>query len=147
MLEREVVAASLPLARRLFAASPGGGGDGATVADALRLVAVTAGTGQEEARVIGMIALTAGTTREDGPRQARIRALAVAANHRRRGVGARLLQAAERWARRNRMAALTTIVVDDNHAALAFFHRAGYYEKRGALVKPLAAAERPRTDP
>ncbi len=146
MLEREVVAASLPLARRLFAASPGGAG-GATVADALRLVAVTAGTGQVQERAIGMIALTAGTTREDGPRQARIRALAVAANHRRRGVGARLLQAAERWARRNRMAALTTIVVDDNHAALAFFHRAGYYEKRGALVKPLAAAERPRTDP
>jgi ribosomal protein S18 acetylase RimI-like enzyme len=57
---------------------------------------------------------------------ARIYTIAVAAGHRRRGVGAALLAAAERAARRRGCDRVRAEVRSDNRASLALFERHGY---------------------
>ena len=84
-----------------------------------------------------MIAVTVRAAGPAGSARPHIRALAVAAPYRRRGVGLRLLLRAEEWAQEHGLNGLATNVAADNHAALAFFHRAGYHEERGVLVKQL----------
>lgn len=140
-LERVVVEASLPIVREALSDVGVGEVACASVKDALRLVAVTEGSrGGLRERVIGMIAQSVRPGSADQAPHAHIRALAVAARYRRQGIGTRLLQAAEAWARQQGMTQVATNVVEDNGVALAFFHRAGYHEERGVLVKRLGGS-------
>ena len=135
-LERTIVEASLPIVRELRAGMSSKDAVGASVKDALRLVAVAAdGSQRPEAGVIGVIALTVRTGSPTQPPYAHVRALAVSAPYRRQGIAMRLLQEAEAWAREQGMMRLATNVAEGNHAALAFFLRARYYEERGMMVK------------
>ena len=137
-LERTIVEASLPIVRELRSRLSSKDAVGASVKDALRLVAVAAdGSQRPEAGLIGMIALTVRTGSPTQPPYVHVRALAIAAPYRRRGIGMRLLRDAEAWVREQDMTRVATNVADGNRAALAFFNRAGYYEERGLLVKVL----------
>jgi ribosomal protein S18 acetylase RimI-like enzyme len=56
----------------------------------------------------------------------RLRGIAVAPEHRRRGIGARLLEAAEELARERGYRKLVLQVLGSNHAAQRSYQRAGY---------------------
>ncbi len=136
-LERTIVEASLPIVRELRSGMSSKDAVGASVKDALRLVAVADGSQRPEAVVIGVIALTVRTGSPTQLPYAHVRALAVSAPYRRQGIAMRLLQEAEAWAREQGMMRLATNVAEGNQAALAFFLRARYYEERGMMVKVL----------
>ena len=141
-LERMIVEASLPIVRELRSGAVNANSVGATIDDALRLVAVAGGDSElVEERVVGLIALTVRLGTAGQVPHAHIRALAVAAAYRRRGVGMRLLERAESWVRDRGMTRLATTVDEGNQAALAFFTCAGYYGERGLLVKELEVAQ------
>ncbi len=67
------------------------------------------------------------------------------APYRRQGIALRLVREAEAWTREQGMLRLATDVAEGNHAALAFFLRAGYYEERGMLEKISANGQSVRT--
>jgi GNAT superfamily N-acetyltransferase len=137
-LERTIVEATLPLVRELSFGIANTESAGAGAADALRLVAVTPGEADHLAEcVVGVIALTERVENASLGPHAHIRALAVAAPHRRQGVGTRLLSVAEAWARRRGLLRIGANVAEDNRPALAFFHHAGYHGERGFLDKRL----------
>ncbi len=141
-LERSIVEASLPGVREVRSGAANASPAGATIADALRLVAVAGGDAEPaEERVVGLIALTVRPGTAGQAPHAHIRALAVAAAYRRRGVGMRLLERAEYWVRDRDMTKLATTVDEGNQAALAFFTCAGYYEERDMLVKQLGNSQ------
>jgi RimJ/RimL family protein N-acetyltransferase len=52
--------------------------------------------------------------------------LMVAAGHRRRGIGTKLMEAAEKWAREARVTKLELHVFPHNHPAIALYERLGY---------------------
>ena len=141
-LERAIVEASLPIVREVRSGTSSKDAVGASVKDALRLVAVAANCSQRsEAGVIGLIALTVRTGSPTQPPYVHVRALAVSASYRRQGIAMRLLQEAEAWTREQGMMRLATNVAEGNHAALAFFLRARYYEERGMMVKQLEESQ------
>ena len=96
--------------------------------------------GHSNARIVGMIAVTLRAASPGDSARPHIRALAVAAANRRRGIGLRLLRRAEEWAQEHGFSGIATNVAEGNAAALAFFHRAGYHEDRGVLVKHFGAS-------
>jgi ribosomal protein S18 acetylase RimI-like enzyme len=63
--------------------------------------------------------------------------LAVAQSARRRGVGQRLMQAGEAWARERGFAALSLDVWATNEAALEFYRGLGYATESACLIKKL----------
>jgi ribosomal protein S18 acetylase RimI-like enzyme len=60
--------------------------------------------------------------------------LAVAATHRRRGLGRRAMDEAERWLRAAGAVKVQLMVRDDNPAALAFYERLGYEDARTTVL-------------
>lgn len=62
--------------------------------------------------------------------------IAVLPDHRRQGIGARLLRAAERWAREEGLARMSLEVLDDNPAR-RLYEREGFEDKARYMVKPL----------
>lgn len=69
--------------------------------------------------------------------QAFVAYMAVEPGHRRAGVGAVLLAAAENEARRRRLPYICLMVTEENGAARALYDRAGYQTERRLLCKPL----------
>ena len=63
--------------------------------------------------------------------------MAVEPSHRGRGIGSRLLAAAEDEARRRGLPYMGLMVTEDNAAARALYERAGYVTERRLLCKPL----------
>ncbi|HEY9181419.1 MAG TPA: GNAT family N-acetyltransferase [Candidatus Baltobacteraceae bacterium] len=63
--------------------------------------------------------------------------MAVEPSHRGRGIGSRLLAAAEDEARRRGLPYMGLMVTEDNAAARALYGRAGYFTERQLLCKPL----------
>ena len=63
--------------------------------------------------------------------------MAVEPSHRGRGIGSRLLAAAEDEARRRGLPYMGLMVTEDNAAARALYGRAGYLTERQLLCKPL----------
>jgi ribosomal protein S18 acetylase RimI-like enzyme len=63
--------------------------------------------------------------------------MAVEPSHRDRGIGSRLLAAAEDEARRRGLPYMGLMVTEDNAAARALYERAGYLTERRLLCKPL----------
>jgi ribosomal protein S18 acetylase RimI-like enzyme len=63
--------------------------------------------------------------------------MAVEPSHRCRGIGSRLLAAAEDEARRRGLPYMGLMVTEDNAAARALYERAGYLTERRLLCKPL----------
>lgn len=60
--------------------------------------------------------------------------LAVAGTHRRRGLGARMMDEAERWLRAAGAVKVQLMVRDENPAALAFYERLGYEDARTTVL-------------
>jgi len=73
--------------------------------------------------------------------QAFIAYMAVEPHARRRGVGRRLLEEAERLARERDLPALALMVTEGNESARALYARAGFATERRLLVKSIAAAD------
>jgi ribosomal protein S18 acetylase RimI-like enzyme len=74
--------------------------------------------------------------------------VAVAGTHRRRGLGARMMDEAERWLRAAGAVKVQLMVRDENPAALAFYEGLGYEDARTTvlarwLVDPAAPAPPP----
>jgi ribosomal protein S18 acetylase RimI-like enzyme len=69
--------------------------------------------------------------------QAFVAYMAVEPSHRGRGIGSRLLAAAEDEARRRGLPYMGLMVTEDNAAARALYERAGYLTERRLLCKPL----------
>ncbi len=63
--------------------------------------------------------------------------MAVEPSHQGRGIGSRLLAAAEDEARRRGLPYMGLMVTEDNAAARALYERAGYLTERRLLCKPL----------
>jgi ribosomal protein S18 acetylase RimI-like enzyme len=63
--------------------------------------------------------------------------MAVEPSHRGRGIGSRLLAAAEDETRRRGLPYMALMVTEDNAAARALYERAGYLTERRLLCKPL----------
>jgi ribosomal protein S18 acetylase RimI-like enzyme len=63
--------------------------------------------------------------------------MAVEPSDRRRGIGNRLLGAAEKEARRQGLPYMGLMVTEDNAAGLALYQRSGYLTERRLLCKPL----------
>jgi ribosomal protein S18 acetylase RimI-like enzyme len=63
--------------------------------------------------------------------------MAVEPSYRGRGIGSRLLAAAEDEARRRGLPYMGLMVTEDNAAARALYERAGYLTERRLLCKPL----------
>ena len=72
-----------------------------------------------------------------GEREAYLGELVVAPGARRRGVGARLVCAAEEWARARGLGRLTLETGAENRAARALYARLGYAEEQVALTRAL----------
>ncbi len=141
-LERMIVEASLPGVREVRSGAAYAISAGATIADALRLVAVAGGDAEPaEERVVGLIALTVRSGTAGQALHAHIRALAIAPPFRRQGIAKRLLREAEAWTREQGIAKVAANVAEGNRAALAFFTCAGYYEERDMLVKQLGNSQ------
>jgi ribosomal protein S18 acetylase RimI-like enzyme len=103
----------------------------------------------QEATILGFIGLRAGPLYESDDRYGQIMALAVAADHQRRGVGRVLLQAAESILVQRGVG--TLVVTSGNHRAGAhqFYERSGYtftgrryVKSRGQTAAPQRAARR-----
>ena len=69
--------------------------------------------------------------------QAFIAYMAVEPSHRGRGIGSRLLAAAEDEARRRGLPYMGLMVTEENAAARSLYERAGYLTERRLLCKPL----------
>jgi GNAT superfamily N-acetyltransferase len=65
--------------------------------------------------------------------------VAVLAGHRGQGIGRQLLDAAERWARKEGLARMSLEVLDDNPAR-RLYERVGFEDKARYMVKPLDEA-------
>jgi RimJ/RimL family protein N-acetyltransferase len=83
-------------------------------------------------RVVGSMSIT----RDEHPVTHHVATLGmfVIASHRRRGIGAALLEEALRWARTQRVRRIELSVYPDNDAALALYRRYGFVEE-GRLVR------------
>ena len=87
------------------------------------------GSGNGVEHVVGYIALKMGEARVPTPRARRrvyVDAVVVDGDHRRRGIGTALMQAASDWARRHDCGELVLTVWAENRAALALYRRLGY---------------------
>lgn len=72
--------------------------------------------------------------------------LAVAPGHRQRGLGRRMMDAAERWLWASGAVKVQLMVRDDNHEALVFYERLGYEDARTTvLARWLTEPNRPTT--
>jgi len=94
---------------------------------------------EDEARLVGFVAVILG-----GPRRARHTArsvIGVRRSHWRRGLGARLLNQAEQWARSVNVRRLELTVVTTNARAVALYEKCGFVSE-GIRVAALRIGER-----
>ncbi|MCY4438340.1 MAG: hypothetical protein OXE05_13545 [Chloroflexi bacterium] len=98
------------------------------------------GSRRPVADVTGVIALTVRTGSPTQPPYVHVRALPPPGHRSAVGAGSRGKDTGA-----GHSEACATDVAEGNHAALAFFQRAGYYEERGMLVKISASSQSVRT--
>jgi ribosomal protein S18 acetylase RimI-like enzyme len=99
-------------------------------ADAAVFVAEAEAAGRRGPAIVGIVSVRIYETPPDPAmvprRRGHVEMLVVSAAHRRRGVGARLMEEVAAWARRQGAAELVLTVWEGNRAAEAFYERLGY---------------------
>lgn len=143
MLLRAAVASDAAALARLteqlgYATSPAQMGRrlAAMDADAARLTLVAVADGQ----IVGYVGLSLGQGYEADAPHARIMVLVVDASWRRRGIGARLLQAAETWSRGLGAGVIVLNSGDQRTGAHGFYERLGYSNTGRRYRKDLRGA-------
>lgn len=86
--------------------------------------------------VVGIVSVTQ-RTHWTGQADAYVGELITAAGHERRGIGRRLMAAAEAWGAQRGLSFLTLETGAANHAARAFYAALGYREEEVRLTKPI----------
>jgi ribosomal protein S18 acetylase RimI-like enzyme len=98
--------------------------------DAAVFVAEAEAEGRADPAIVGIVSVRIYETPPDPAmvprRRGHVEMLVVSAAHRRRGLGARLMEEVAAWARRQGAAELVLTVWDGNRAAEAFYERLGY---------------------
>ncbi len=92
---------------------------------------------EKQARIVGLCTLQVLISTAQGGRVGLIEDVVVAKAHQRQGIGSRLLDAAEAWARANRLSRLQLAADRSNQGALAFYQTRGWGSTQLVVLRKL----------